>query len=121
MAAPHVTGLAALVLAHHPDFKNPFSARSADRVDRLLQILKLSARPINLGDPRRTGAGLPDAVVAVGLQQTSQFAPQGFFPGNGAPPAGVAQPLTPQSVFYPAYTIDPAAAAYLRLWQLRQY
>jgi subtilisin len=68
MAAPHITGLAALVLAHHPDFQNVYKGRSAERVERLFQIIKLSSRRINLGDPHRTGFGLPDVLVAVGLQ-----------------------------------------------------
>jgi subtilisin family serine protease len=70
MATPHVTGLAALVLAHHPDFSNGFRTRNAGRVDRLFQILRGSATPINLGDPGRTGAGVPDAVRAVSGQAT---------------------------------------------------
>ncbi len=78
MAAPHVTGLAALVLAHHPDFAGPFKARNAQRVERLFQILKASARPINLGDPRRTGFGLPDAPTALGLRLGSQVSPAQF-------------------------------------------
>ncbi|HKT58968.1 MAG TPA: S8 family serine peptidase [Gemmatimonadales bacterium] len=68
-AAPHVTGLAALVLAHHPDFQGPFKARDGARVDRLFQILRQSARPLNLGDPNRTGAGMPDAINALLLPQ----------------------------------------------------
>jgi subtilisin family serine protease len=67
MAASHVSGLAALVLAHHPDFQGPFKARNAARVDRLFQILRASAQPLNLGDPRRTGFGIPDVLVALGL------------------------------------------------------
>jgi subtilisin len=67
MAAPHVTGLAALVLAHHPDFQGPYRARNAQRVERLFQILKQSTQPLNLGDPHRTGAGLPDALRALNL------------------------------------------------------
>jgi subtilisin family serine protease len=68
MAAPHITGLAALVLAHHPDFRTPeLQARSGARVDRLFQILKASATPVVLGDTTRTGAGLPDAPRALGL------------------------------------------------------
>ena len=85
MAAPHVTGLAALVLAHHPDFQGAFKARSVQRVDRLFQIIKASARWINLDDPRRTGFGVPDAPIALGLQPPvtgpHQIAPQGFL-GN---------------------------------------
>lgn len=66
MAAPHITGLAALVLAHHPDFQGT-SPRSAERVERLFQIIKMSCRPVMVGDQRRTGFGLPDVLRAVGL------------------------------------------------------
>jgi subtilisin family serine protease len=68
MAAPHITGLAALVLAHHPDFQGAFKMRSAERVEHLFQLIRLSARPINLGDANRTGLGLPDVLVALGIQ-----------------------------------------------------
>lgn len=68
MATPHVTGLAALILAHHPDFQGAYKNRDARRVDRLFQILKESAQPLDLGDPTRVGAGLPDAIKALGLK-----------------------------------------------------
>lgn len=68
MAAPHVTGLAALVLAHHPDFQSAFKARGPERVERLFQIIKMSAQPVSVGDPTHIGFGLPDVLVAVGLQ-----------------------------------------------------
>jgi subtilisin family serine protease len=71
MAAPHVAGLAALVVAHHPDFTQNFQQRNSARVDRLFQILKESATPLNLGDPGRTGAGVPDAVSALGARPVS--------------------------------------------------
>jgi subtilisin family serine protease len=65
MAAPHVTGLAALILAHHPDFQSaPYNQRSAQRVDRLFRILRETSQPLNLGQ-LRTGAGLPDAQSAI--------------------------------------------------------
>jgi hypothetical protein len=67
MAVPHVTGLAALVLGHHPDFQGPYKARNAQRVDRLFQMLKQSAQPLHLGHPNRVGAGLPDALKALNL------------------------------------------------------
>ena len=69
MAAPHITGLAALVLAHHPEFQGALKVRNSERVERLFQVIKMSARRVSLGDPGRIGLGLPDAVVAVGLQQ----------------------------------------------------
>lgn len=75
MAAPHITGLAALVLAHRPEFQGVLRGRSAERVERLFQVLRLSARPVTLGDPARIGYGMPDALVALGLSMT---------PGQGA-------------------------------------
>jgi subtilisin family serine protease len=65
MAAPHVTGLAALVLAHHPAFQGSGRAPNADRVERLFQLIRLSARRVTLGEQARIGYGLPDAVVAL--------------------------------------------------------
>jgi subtilisin len=77
MAAPHVTGFAALLLAHHPVFKNgPFSQRSAQRVAGLFNLIKTSCAPYNFG-PGRTGAGVP---MLHGLVQAVQ-----------APPAAIAQ------------------------------
>jgi subtilisin len=65
MAASYVSGLAALILAHHPDFQGAYKARNARRVERLFQIIQQSARPLDLGDRDRTGVGLPDAVNAL--------------------------------------------------------
>lgn len=68
MAAPHVTGMAALVLAHHPDFTTgPFAVRDGKRVERLFEIMKASATPLSFGDASRTGAGLPNVYRALGL------------------------------------------------------
>jgi hypothetical protein len=96
MAASHITGLAALVLAHHPDFQGPFRPRNADRVDRLFQIVRASAQPVNVGDPRRTGYGIPDVLVALGLAPRVRpiqgiFAHPGIF---GAMPFAVYPDLT---------------------------
>lgn len=68
MAAPHITGLAALVLAHHPEFQGNLRARNSERVERLFQAIRMSARRVSLADPGHIGLGLPDALVAVGLQ-----------------------------------------------------
>lgn len=85
MATPHVAGLAALVLAHHPDFRAAgLGLRGAARVDRLFAILRAAATPLSLGDPSRVGAGLPDAPRALGLDA-------GAAPDAGAASDGLAQ------------------------------
>ncbi len=66
-AAPYVTGLAALLLAHHPEFRDRYAAHTSARVDRLFDVIRASCVPLALGDPGRSGAGLPDAVAALGL------------------------------------------------------
>jgi hypothetical protein len=66
MAAPHVTGLAALVLAHHGDFRHTYGRRDARRVDRLFHVIRSSCQALDLGDPYRTGAGLPNVLRALG-------------------------------------------------------
>jgi subtilisin len=65
VAAAHVAALAAVILAHHRDFRAEFGRRDFRRVERLFQILKDTAQPI--GHPWHTGAGLPDAAQALGL------------------------------------------------------
>lgn len=66
-AAPYVTGLAALLLAHHPEFRDRITGRDSSRVDRLFELIRGSCRPLAFGDRNRSGAGLPDAVAALGL------------------------------------------------------
>src|SRR6266568_6589417 len=66
LATAQVTALAALILAHHGDFKGGFARRDFQRVERLFQILKATAQPI--GHPWQTGAGLPDAARALGVR-----------------------------------------------------
>jgi subtilisin family serine protease len=78
MAAPHITGLAALILAHHPAFQGQPKVRNAQRVAQVLQILQSMARPC-VTDPTRGGAGLPFAMAAFG-----PAAPAGAI-GVGAP------------------------------------
>jgi subtilisin family serine protease len=66
-AAAHVTGLAALMLAHHAAFQGAGRMRSPDRVERLFQLIRMSASRVSLADPTRIGYGLPDALAALGL------------------------------------------------------
>jgi subtilisin family serine protease len=59
-AAAHLTGLAALVLAHHPLLQEgAFRVRSEQRVNALFELIRASAVPHFL-DPLRGGAGVPD-------------------------------------------------------------
>jgi subtilisin len=99
LAAPHVAALAALVLAHHADFRRDFAGRDARRVERLFQILKATAQP--LGDPVQTGAGLPDAPMALGLP---------LQPHLGPPPINVALAQMRDALRF-AGRIDGAAAS----------
>lgn len=58
MAAPAITGLLALVLAHHPAFAGQPVVRSAQRVDRLFQLVASAATSLAM-PPQQVGAGLP--------------------------------------------------------------
>ena len=83
MAASHVAGLAALVLAHHPEFQGSVGQRSAERVERLFQVIKMSCRPVVPGDQRRIGFGMPDVMRAVGLAPL--YSPQMMSAGMSSP------------------------------------
>ena len=83
MAASHVAGLAALVLAHHPEFQGSVGQRSGERVERLFQVIKMSCRTVVPGDQRRSGFGLPDVMRAVGLAPV--YSPQMMSAGMSSP------------------------------------
>lgn len=120
MAAPHICGMAALLIAHHPDFKA--LPRDATRVGHLFSMLKGNAQPIGIA-AERAGAGLPvlhnliaqfgageatgDVLMASAGPIASRFAPQSASPYGG----GNYQPayggygrggivVTPQGIFY---------------------
>jgi subtilisin len=63
MAAPHLTGLTALIAAHHPAFANTAAPRNANWVDRLFQTVIATASSVGIS-PIYVGAGLPSAVAA---------------------------------------------------------
>jgi subtilisin family serine protease len=66
IAAAHVVGFAALILAHHPMFRGTTAARGEQRVNALFELILGSAAP-PVFDPARVGAGLPDFREAVKL------------------------------------------------------
>ncbi len=90
MATPHITGLAALVLAHHPDLRRT-TGRDAGRVTALFDILRASARPVVV-DPLRGGFGLPHAPAAL-----ASAAPAPPTPAPSAPAAGGGATAAPPS------------------------
>ncbi|BFU47589.1 S8 family serine peptidase [Krasilnikovia sp. MM14-A1004] len=109
IAATHVAALAALVLAHHPDFRYGFGMRGPARVQRLAQLIIASCRPLQGGDPYRCGAGRPDAPVAVGLvpRWTTTSGPETTMPVAGVGPAG----QSPSAYGYPMAPMPPQVDA----------
>jgi subtilisin len=74
VAAAHVSGFAALLLAHHPLFKeSSFRVRSPARVQALFELLRGSA-VARYPDAQRCGAGVPDLRRVPG----GQGLPMGF-------------------------------------------
>ena len=69
IAAAHVVGFAAVVLAHHPLFRGAYRARDEQRVRALFELIVASATPPVL-DLARVGAGLPDRHRVPGLGAT---------------------------------------------------
>jgi subtilisin len=92
MAAPHVTGLAALLLAHHPAFQGPLRARTQQRVAALFTMIRSLCVPYAFG-PLRTGAGIPR------LHGLEQF----LRPSSQPPTNGQAAAATPR--------VQPSAAS----------
>jgi Subtilase family len=78
MASAHIAGLAALVLAHHEDFHGQLPPRGPGRVYHLFNIIAAGCRPLAAPgtlEAARTGRGMPDALVALGLAPGVQLAP----------------------------------------------
>jgi subtilisin len=121
VAASHVTGLAALVLAHHPLFQGPFRARSEQRVQALFELIQASAVPHFL-DPQRGGAGVPDlqripgelgaGVRLQGVAGTDPFA--GLLPPLGSGLTGGVPAYSPMTTYGWQQTLmQMRAAGYL--------
>ena len=105
MATPHITGMGALLLAHHPTFRDGNRVRNEQRVAQLFSLLA-SAGVRMLGDPTREGVGVPDLQRVAGLGaaprptdtvQTAS-APMGGILGNSAGQLGN---FAPASVQFP--------------------
>jgi subtilisin len=93
MAAPHITGLAALLLAHHPIFRTKLQARNQARVAGLFGIIKSLCTPYPFGTDR-AGAGLPKFnALGAFLQPTGESAQAPSAGGPGLAPTPI---LTPQ-------------------------
>ena len=87
VAAPHVTGLAALLLGHHAVFQGPLRERNQQRVVGLFNMIRLMCVPYAFGAPL-AGAGLPRLH---GLEQVLRENKEAASPGNGQ--AAVARPV----------------------------
>jgi subtilisin family serine protease len=103
MATPHVTGMAALLLAHHPVFRDGARLRNEQRVAQLFSLLAGTCTPF-LGDRTREGAGLPDLQKAAGLVASANA------PGVAVANAGPMGGLSPFSANIPfaVPNINPA-------------
>ncbi|MFE0654552.1 S8 family serine peptidase [Streptomyces sp. NPDC059534] len=74
IAAAHVTGLAALLLAHHDHLRTHATPHTPARTSQLYTLLRTACRPVFAADPARTGAGITDAPTALGTT-TWQYSP----------------------------------------------
>jgi subtilisin len=85
-AAAHVTGFAALVLAHHPLFQQEgmFALRTEQRVQALLDLIQASALTHFL-DPQYSGWGVPDLSRVPGGQSLSMGLPSADGAERGVP------------------------------------
>jgi len=107
VAAAHVTGLAALVLAHHPLFRDgPFRGRSEQRVHALFELILASA-VARVSDPRRGGAGVPDLARVPAAQSFTMGLAAADGAERGAMPAF--WPVSVQG--WPTWLPVPPAAA----------
>jgi hypothetical protein len=84
MAAPHITGMAALLLAHHPAFRSQFVARDINRVRAAFSLLQSLCTGYAFGADR-AGSGLPklDAVISTLVQSVAAGAQPTASQGNG--------------------------------------
>ncbi|MFE5549751.1 S8 family serine peptidase [Streptomyces sp. NPDC056534] len=75
IAAAHVTGLAALLLAHHDHLRTQNIPRTPARANHLHTLLRTACRPLPYAAPARSGAGIADAPTALGIFASWQPSP----------------------------------------------
>jgi subtilisin len=109
IAAAHVTGFAALILAHHPLFQAAaYKARSAERVHALFELIRASAVPRLSADPQHSGAGVPELSRVPGGRDLAL----GLAFGDGAQRFAMAPMYWPQSgATWPAWPTPMGASA----------
>lgn len=98
MAAPHITGLAALMVAHHPAFQGQLKERNANRVAGLFSMIRSASTGSQLGN-ERTGAGIPKLHSMVPVFQAAQA--QAAAGTNGHADPSAPQPMAAQPAFMP--------------------
>ena len=81
MAAPHVSGLAALILAHHPLFRTTFAERNQGRVAALFSMLRDMCAAYSFPDGR-AGSGMPRLSDALARELIQGMDPASAGPGG---------------------------------------
>ncbi len=110
MAAPHLTGLTALIAAHHPAFANRVAPRNAVWVDRLFQTVIAAASPVGI-NPIYAGAGLPSAAAAFQQQPMGQQAAVTQAPTSEQPVAAIQSTSGLENIITQAVTAALAGIA----------
>lgn len=112
VAAPHVTGMAALLLAHHPWFAS-LGVRNHQRVAALFEMIQSMCVPYPFA-PGRSGAGLPRLDL---LQQVIAAMPPLHVPGPegvpAAPRPGSTVPFVQPQVSWPVGSAFPTVPEWL--------
>lgn len=79
MAAPHVSGLAALLLSHHPLFRTTFAGRNQGRVAALFSLVRDLSTAYSFPDGR-AGSGMPTLLGNVARDFLEGIDPSGPAP-----------------------------------------